>query len=257
MPTYKEQVEVLSDIRLRSDEHKRLDCPFCGGRKTLSVSNVDGALLWHCYKASCSARGVKRHGRSTDQIRSRLNRIERTKNRTTIPLPSPLSDPSNHPRVVEYLKNNGCLAAYENGWIDIKYAPADDRVLFFTNEGAGAIGRSLNGAVPKWKAYGDTSGLLTVGEGHTLVLVEDAASACSVARVDGYIGGALLGTNLSPEQRRALRRYGSVTISLDKDASKKSLKMHSAIQGLVPTRVRLLSEDAKNLTTDQIRRTLT
>jgi len=256
MATYREQLDALSDLRLRANEHKRLDCPFCGGRKTLSVSSVDGDLLWHCYKASCNAQGKKSVGRTGDQIRSRLERQTRTRSRTTIPVPELLSCPSHHEKVMDYLQTNGCLEALQQGWIKIRYAPADDRVLFFTNSDAGAIGRSLSGSTPKWRAYGDTSGILSVGEGHTLVLVEDAASACSVARVDGYIGGAILGTNLSRDQRRDLRSYEAVTISLDRDASRGALSMHSAIQGLVPAKVRLLSEDAKNMTTEQIRRTL-
>jgi hypothetical protein len=256
MATYREQLEYLSGVRLRSDEHRRVDCPFCGGRKTLSLSNLDGDLLWHCYKASCDTRGRKSLGRTTDQIRGRLERTRRTGSRTSLRIPEHTSEPTRHDRVMQYLRDNGCIEAYENRWVKIKYAPAEDRVLFYTNADQGAIGRSLSGAVPKWKAYGDTSGLMTVGQGSTLVLVEDAASACSIARVDGFVGGALLGTNLSQDQRRLLRSYPAVTIALDRDASRKSLSMHSAIQGLVPSKVRLLSEDAKNMTTDQIWRTL-
>jgi len=256
MATYREQLETLSGVRLRTDEHRRVDCPFCGGRKTLSLSNVDGAFLWHCYKASCDARGRKTLGRTADQIRGRLERQSRSRSRTTLPIPSPVSDPTMHSRVMQYLHDNGCVDAYENGWARIKYAPAEGRVLFYTNDRNGAVGRSLSGKTPKWKAYGDTTDVLTVGEGNTLVLVEDAASACSVARVDGYVGGALLGTTLTHRHRDQLRSYAAVTIALDKDASRKSLRMHSAIQGLVPSKVRLLSEDAKYMTIDQIWRTL-
>lgn len=168
-------------------------------------------------------------------------------------IPRMVSDPSNHPRVMSYLEQNASIDAYREGWIDIRYAPAEDRVLFYTPDRIGAVGRSLSGAKPKWKAYGDTSGILTVGKGRTMVLVEDAASACSVARLEGFQGGALLGTNLSPSQKTQLRGLDNVIIALDRDASRKALSMQAKIQGLVPCSVRFLTDDLKHLSVPQIR----
>ena len=252
MHTYREQLETLSGIRLRAGEHRRMTCPFCGGNNTFTMSNVDGTVLWHCYKASCGVRGKKGVGRNPDQIRAKLADLNKPAVRRSDPIPSMVSDPKHHPSVMRYLDQNGSMAAYENRWIDIVYAPADDRVLFCNRDRVGAVGRSLSGAKPKWKVYGDTTSILTVGNGPALVLVEDAASACSVARLDGFVGGALLGTNLSPNQKAQLRSYERVIVALDKDASRKALSMQAKIQGLVPCSVRFLNEDLKYLSTDKI-----
>lgn len=252
MATYREQLETLASIRLKGGEHRRMDCPFCGGRNTFTMSNVDGAVLWHCYKASCGIRGKKGVGRNADQIRAKLQNTASAQSRRSDPIPRLVSDPSNHPSVMEYLRRNGSLEAYENGWITIVYAPADDRVLFCNRDKIGAVGRSLSGQKPKWKVYGDTTSILTVGTGSTIVLVEDAASACSVARIPDFVGGALLGTNLSPNQKAQLRSYERVIVALDKDASRKALSMQAKIQGLRPTSVRFLSDDLKYLTPVQI-----
>lgn len=257
MFTYREQLETLSNVRLKAGEHRRVDCPFCAGRKTLSVSNIDGKLLWHCYKASCPAKGAKSLGRNTEQIRGRLDRSSHDTRRSTIPLPSPVSDPTQHPEVVQYMEQNGCMDAYEKGDVRIAYDPAEDRVLFYMPSRLGAIARKLSGSGPKWKAYGDISGLLTVGSGDTTVVVEDAASACSLSRVDGLQGAALMGTNMSPDQKRQLRHCSCVVIALDKDASRKSLTMAQKLRGLVPCRVRLLEEDLKYLSPDAIEEVLT
>jgi len=253
MHTYREQLEALSNLRLKAGETSRINCPFCGGNKTFTISSVDGSLLWHCYKASCGVRGRKGVGRNSDQIRAKLQSCTLAQSRRSQPIPSLVSDPKHHPSVIRYLERNGSLPAYEDRWIDIMYAPAEDRVLFYNREKVGAVGRSLSGQKPKWKAYGDTTSILAVGTGSTIVLVEDAASACSVARLDKLVGGALLGTNLSPNQKAQLRSYERIIIALDRDASKKALLMQAKIQGLRPCSVRFLSEDLKYLSPEEIR----
>ena len=253
MYTYREQLETLNALRLKAGESRRVGCPFCGGNKTFTVSSVDGSLLWHCYKASCGVRGKKGVGRNPDQIRAKLQSQTLAQSRRSQPIPSLVSDPKHHPSVIRYLEQNGSLDAYEQRWIEIVYTPAEDRVLFYNHEKVGAAGRSLSGQKPKWKVYGDTTSILTVGTGSTIVLVEDAASACSVARLDGFVGGALLGTNLSPHQKSQLRSYERIIIALDKDASKQALLMQAKIQGLRPCAVRFLSDDLKYLSPVEIR----
>ena len=50
---YKEQLLWVSQQKLASDESIRVDCPNCGGNKTLSISFSDGSILRNCFKASC------------------------------------------------------------------------------------------------------------------------------------------------------------------------------------------------------------
>jgi len=86
-----------------------------------------------------------------------------------------------------------------------------------------ATGRTLNKIVtPKWKRYGASGLPFVVGEGSVAVVVEDAISA-SVCASEGYVGVALLGTNLMESHALALLKYDKVIVALDPDASMKSL----------------------------------
>jgi len=193
-----------------------------------------------------------------DTIRRRLETDhERQRVRQAPDIPQHLSRPEHHEDVLAYLERVNSSWAYENGLAKIRYAPAENRVLFFFPEDRGAIGRSLDGSTPKWKAYGDTSGLFTVGSGPTAVLVEDAASACSVARFMDCSGCALLGTSLRSEQKTQLRAYQRVVIALDKDASRKAVSMKQKLDGRMPTSVLLLEEDLKYAGADELERSLT
>jgi hypothetical protein len=118
--------------------------------------------------------------------------------------------------------------------------------LFYTNGGQGAIGRHLGNAVPKWLSYGDTSGILKVGDSPNGVIVEDAASACAVAATNLYSGIAILGTNISPLQKQQLMAFDSVTIALDKDASKMALNHLRRLRSLIKTRIVFIENDLKN-----------
>lgn len=173
-----------------------------------------------------------------------------------LPLPRLISGYSNHEDVMEYLKAVGSYEAAQKRLVMVGYSPEEHRVLFFTNKGAGAVGRALDGRLPKWKAFGDTSGCFTCGDGPVAVVVEDAASACSVGVLPGYTGVALLGTNINHLQKRQLMSYQKVILCLDKDASRKAIWLLQKLEGLVPATVRFLEKDLKLLGSEQIRRLL-
>jgi len=250
-----EQWETLSNLRLRETESKRIDCLFCGGKKTLTVSRLDGKVVWNCYKASCNAKGGKRVGRSIEGIKAKLANPEHKQQvrKWTQPLPEISSDPKEHDRVLQYLQGNHALQAYMDRAIKVTYDPQKDRVLFWMNGNIGAVGRTLRKDIkPKWLSYGDTAGILSVGDEDTAVIVEDAASACAVYTTGIYTGVALLGTNVSTEQKHALKRYKKLIVCLDKDASAKAVAMARKLNAVVPTTVRLLSEDFKYMEPRQI-----
>lgn len=252
-----DQRTTLDSIKLRDGETKRINCPFCGGNNTFTLSLLNGKRVWNCYKASCSAHGAHSVVRSLDTIRTRLNGpLNGTVHINPIPIPSILSTPTEHDRVVWYLEQVHSFDAYLKGLVDISYAPKENRVLFFMNKGEGAVGRALDSRKPKWKVYGNTQGIFTCGSGKTAVLVEDAASACSVGILPEYSGVSLLGTNMSPIQKRQLMSYERVIICLDNDASKKSVRILSKLEGLVPATVRFLRDDLKWLSPTQIEEVL-
>ena len=254
--TYREQLEMLEPIRVREDETKRIDCPFCGGRKTFGITNRDGSKVWNCFKASCGIRGSTGSPMSSNTIRRRLDKVAPEPLSNTVPIPQHLSHPDNHPAAIEYLKSVNSWEPFKQGLVDIKYAPADKRVLFMFPENRGAVGRSLIGRKPKWKNYGDTTGLFRVGTGNTAVVVEDAASATFLGMFSNCSGCALLGTNLSSLQRAQLCAFDEVLIALDKDATRKSVKLKSKLEGRVNVKVIRLIEDIKNMSFNTVERIL-
>lgn len=251
----RDQIDILKSIRLNEGDTKTINCPFCGGVKKFTISNLDGRIVWNCYKASCGSRGSYSVGRSVDGIRKALtSRRDDLRARTSrTPLPSITSSPENHPAVMQYLEEVHALPAYESGLIRIRYAPKDQRVLFYTHTQEGAVGRSITGRTPKWWSYGDTSSGVIVGEGGTTVVVEDAASAANVGAIDGYQGVALLGTSLTPIIKRYLKCRSKVLIVLDKDATKKALCLVHELQALTNVTARITDKDLKNLEQDEIR----
>lgn len=255
MYSYNEQLEVVSDIRLKESDYKRLDCPFCYGKNTFTVANKEGNLLWNCYKASCDVRGIKQGIPSNESIRNRLNRIPNILNQNKIKnsIPEILSEVSYHPEVLTWLKQNGCYDAALNKTVNIKYSPLEKRILFFYENMNGAVGRTLIKTLkPKWKVYGDCSGLYTVGSGDLAVVVEDVASAISIARITGVIGVALSGTNISATQKHLLSKYKNIKIALDKDASIKAVSNRDKLIPFSNVTIELLEKDFKYLSDDEI-----
>jgi DNA primase len=108
---------------------------------------------------------------------------------------------------------------------------------------------------PKWMTYGDVSNGIHVGTGSKAVLVEDAASACSIARLKDYTGVALLGTNITSNIKSALLIYKLIYILLDNDASGKAAQMTKQLRGDVF--LRTTSKDPKELRERQLQRILT
>lgn len=248
---------MIRNIRVKEGESLTINCPFCGGQKKFSISKLDGKTLWNCYKASCGARGAMGGPRNMAVVKARIESAQKPQlMKEPLPLPKLISSISNHPDAEEYLHSVGSHEAVSRKLVTVGYSPEEHRVLFFMNNGEGAIGRALDTRLPKWKAFGDTEGCFTCGNGPTAVVVEDAASACSVGVLEGYTGVALLGTNISHRQKRQLMSYQRVILCLDKDASKKSIMLLQRLEGLVPATVRFLEKDLKLLRSDQIRRIL-
>jgi hypothetical protein len=248
--SYKDQIDILSSIKIKDGEKKSLDCPFCGGRKKFGMIKQDGKLLWNCFRASCGVKGSYKAGRGLSGVKDYIQRRE-TKAVYYNSLPKIVSSVRHHPQAMEYLQSVNSIDAYEQGLITIKYAPTDNRVLFYTQDKEGAVGRALDGRTPKWYTYGNTSQGIHVGEGIP-VLVEDTPSACSVARLEGYSGYALLGTRITPRIKARLRQFTHVLIVLDKDASSKALSLVKSVQSVCNATVRFTETDLKCLTGEQI-----
>ena len=242
--TYQEQLQIIKQIPIRDGVTKVITCPFCYQPKKLALSKIDGKLMWNCYRASCSAKGIYAGKRNLQSVKNYLANEVNTKTAFRKPLPSMTTSVRNHQPAIDYLKTVNSLDAYESGLIKIRYAPAEDRVLFYGAEGA--VGRSLKRYGPKWISYGLLTEGIHVGSGSTAVLVEDVPSACSVSRISGLVGVAMLGTNLTSSLEKSLINYDTTYLVLDKDANKKAIRIQkSSTRRLL---VRFTNEDLKCLT---------
>jgi hypothetical protein len=139
--------------------------------------------------------------------------------------------------------------------IKISWAVKEERILFFTKDHKGAVGRTLNKYGPKWLTYGDCASGISVGNGPTVVLVEDAASACSLSRLPQYTGFALLGTKMKDTYKAYLNSFDKCLVVLDNDAKSQAFKI--ARQLRIPASIRLTKFDLKLLSASQIEKVLT
>ena len=89
-----------------------------------------------------------------------------------------------------------------------------------------------------------------MGLGDIAVLVEDTPSACSVSRVEGLVGIALLGTTITSGIKKTLSKYTTKYLVLDKDAALKSIAQSRKVDKNL--KVRLTNVDLKNMSTNQI-----
>jgi hypothetical protein len=252
--SYREQIEILKMIAVSEGERKTLDCPFCHGRKKFSLSKLDGMLLWNCFRASCGAKGSHQGQRSVGAIRRRLERPTEpvvAPSKVT-PLPKITTSIFNHEPALEYVIQNNCLDAFNSGYINIRYAPAEKRVLFYTMDGKGAVGRSIAQSKYKWWTFGDVSQGYTIGKGDVAVVVEDIPSACSVSRLAGHVGIALLGT--SAGNLKITMHLGKAIIVLDKDASSKAVSVAQSLGN--GATVRYTDTDLKHLSVDEVTKVL-
>jgi hypothetical protein len=260
--SYADQLTLIKQIDMSEGQSRSLDCPFCGGRKKFSISKTDdGVTIWNCYRASCPVKGNFKGRRTTSSIRRSLDKVVQAAkfapivpDKKVTPLPIITKNLRNDPDALKFVTDNNCLEAYDNGYINIRYAPAEKRLMFYGNEGKGAVGRSLVGHKAKWWVYGDVSTGIHVGVGDTAVIVEDTPSACAVSRLDNYVGVALLGTNITEQIRNTLKYYANLYIVLDNDASVKAISLARSLS--TTTKVRLTKHDLKYLSIEQIREVL-
>lgn len=220
----------LSTSSLQSGDNIRIDCPFCGGKNTLSITRILNNYVWNCYRSSCSTKGRK----DTELTLSDLRNINKVQNREYVfKLPESFISPIWHNEALDYMNRMHCLRAFEAGAVQIFYDPPRDRVVFITTDMAGTVvdanGRSLNKyAKPKWYRYGKANLPFVCNRGRdTLVLVEDAPSACAV--FPDYTGMALQGTNVPLAAFKEIKEYKHVLVCLDPDAYKKSIEIRQKL----------------------------
>ena len=255
--------QILKDIPAVKTS-KRIDCPNCGGKSTLSITNLGTIILFYCFRAACNLKGKQSVDIGIEDLRGEFTDGKKD-NTKEFDLDNFLFLPeiTGRGRIENYLHKSNCWEAYREGRADIRWDPYEDRVVFMIyslDSGGvpiGACGRSLTKRLPKWKRYGKESipfMCLTDLEEitNTLIIVEDCASACAASSYCD--SAALLGTFLQANYLKEFLPYDSFILALDKDASKLAFKMQRELQFYRPTKILLLEEDLKALNPDEIKR---
>ena len=83
--------KFIAENTPNSGDSLRMDCVECGGKSTFTISNLDGTVIWNCYKASCKVGGSTRVGvRAADVLR----RSEQAENAEAFKLPAQIVSPT-------------------------------------------------------------------------------------------------------------------------------------------------------------------
>lgn len=248
----------------------RMNCPECGRRNSLSVSNEHGLILYHCFGLGCGYSGRKFTTMSAKDIKAILSRHE--------PSDEPFRIPEELTFDLPRSKINGMLEAYnsytaiKDGRATIAYDKKRDRLVFINryyqeSTLCGAIGRKFHYneytmKEPKWYVYPNSKPLpFVILGGPILVLVEDCFSACAAARLKEITPVALLGTSFKEsyvDYIKSLIKSNSiqrVIIALDRDAIKKALDMKNMLSYILGgnVEVRIVKDDYKYLSQEEIR----
>jgi len=242
--------KILNDITLINGDTKRMDCPECNGKKTFTVTNNMGSIVWNCYKAGCTVSGGRRVHLSSDDIRKSLGKT--------------VSEIEGIPKFdkPEWLvRDTKAIAPYCNEWgldaeeLGLLYDVREHRVVFpvvHNSHTVDATGRSLGRRLPKWKRYGKNDLPYAHGCGSVAVVVEDCVSAAVIGS-HVYVGVAVLGTSLSESHKKYLAQFSTAIIALDPDALRKTLQFAKELRGYVDTvRVLKLNDDLKYRNPDDL-----
>ena len=250
--TYSEQLYIIKKIPLRDGERKVITCPFCYVPKKLSISKIDGTIMWNCFRASCNGKGICTSDRNINYVKNKLTDKKLEAKPVGRVLPEITTAVENCPEAIEYLESVNSLEAYQNKLIKIRYAPSENRVLFYS--GAGAVGRLISGLGAKWLTYGILDAGIAVGTGNNVVMVEDVPSACSVSRITNHVGLALLGTKISQNISKTLTYYKKCYLILDRDANLTALKESKRQEQNI--HVRFSKRDLKMLNVTELKKVL-
>jgi hypothetical protein len=202
---------------LNGMDNWRGDCLDCGGKNTLSISNVMGEIKWFCFKAHCETKGRGDVRRTINEIVDAIRRKNRELIRIPFETPPHFTDMNSTPRSIRFF--NFLTAIGMKDRVECRYDPKQDRAVFLIRRGlhvVDAIGRSLNRAPP------------------------------------GYASMALLGTNLTTLDIKDLMEYNNIIVALDPDAHSKGVAMASRLDAYSNAKAMLISNDLKYFNPDEI-----
>lgn len=216
----------VETLGVQPNTSQRHDCPVCGGRKTFSVTNNGTETLWNCFHASCDLRGRSGMRMTLDNAEEFIRMQQRALGAVEEeqqPFLKPTTWKKPNAAAQKFFDSVYTTGRYEDLYYDLRR----NRAVYGLRDANGTlvdgVGRTLEGARPKWYRYGNYHGGFICGTGSTVVVVEDVPSAVAIS--DWVTGYALMGTSLRDQQLDELRKYDRVILALDMDATDKSVKI--------------------------------
>jgi len=215
----------------------RGDCPECRGRNTFTATKELGDIKYNCFKLGCTVGGIY----GTDMTAAEIHRYREQqqqqraytnikKEKDTMEIPEYVVTPkASHTKYQRYIRRWGIAIG------DTMYDVKDERVVFpIKHDGriVDAVGRAVGKKQnPKWYRYTGEADYYTIGEGKTLLIVEDVVSAIIAAQELPYITAmAILGTSMNPKHFEKIGEYDKVIIALDPDAIGKTVEYRREIE---------------------------
>ena len=228
--------QFVNDLGLKEGERYRGDCPECRGKNTFTATNMLGDIKYNCFKLGCTVGGIYGTDMTAAEIHRRLEEqqmqraytnVKKEKETMEIP-PYVVSPKANHTKYQRFIRRWGIAIG------DTMYDVKDERVVFpikYKGRIIDAIGRAVGINHPKWYRYTGEADYYTVGNGNTLLIVEDVLSAIIATQELPYITAmAILGTSLSPKHMEKIQEYNRVIIALDPDAIGKTVEYRREIE---------------------------
>ena len=239
----------LKNLNLNVNEAVRIDCPICFHKNTFSALNNGEKIVYNCFHADCSIKGRARNGLS----KRLFQQVEKEKEPEVFYYRNHWEEGLENKDYKEYVTHYDLQDYYDI----MRYDRHTHRAVFLVykeNKLVDAVGRALyKNKKPKWFRYGNSGYPFTHGNSDdTAIVVEDVVSALTLSKF--CTGIALLGTNILQSHIDVLKQYKKVGIALDKDASKKALKLVDDLSLNMIAKFLLLEEDIKEMLDEDIKK---
>jgi len=242
----------LNKLDLKTSESVRIDCPICFNKNTFSAVNNGTQTIYNCFHADCNIKG-----RTRSPLSKRLFQEAEKQKEPEIfyyrnhwmAESDELADISID--FIKYIKHWN-LQEYKN---IIRYDRHLHRAVFLIykeDKLIDAVGRTLyiKNKKPKWYRYGNSGYPFIYGKGDTAIIVEDVVSALKLSKF--CVGIALLGTNLLQSHIDVIKKYKKVGVALDKDATKKALKLADDLSLNMNVKFLMLDADVKEMLDEDV-----
>ena len=193
--------DILATLDLRDGDSIRMDCPSCRSRNTFTCYKDGGDYVYNCFKLSCTLRGAYSTDMTAEEIKLRLAKKKDKEIRELHPLvyPEYVVQPTS-----DHILLHNFTEKYDLQHEGLMYDVKDRRAVFpiyYNGRLLDAVGRALDGAVPKWYRYSGQAEFFTKKvnpDADVAVVVEDVISAIKVAHyAPSAVGFAILGTSLN------------------------------------------------------------